>query len=62
MHLVAVDVHLFQTARNFLYLFLLTREDDDTLQVALFEDVVDDLQFLRIIADIGALVNLLGRF
>ena len=50
MHLVAVDV------------LFLAGEDDDTLQVAFFEDVVDDLQFLGIIADVGTLADLLCRF
>ena len=61
MHLVAVDVHLLQRTGNLFHLLLLAREDDDALQVALLEDVVDNLQFLRVVADIGTLADFLCR-
>ena len=60
MHLSAVDVHLLQTPRDVLYLFLLAGEDNDALQVAGLEDVIDDFQFLRLIADISRLTDLFG--
>ena len=61
VHLVAVDVHRLELTCNFLYAFLLAREDDDTLQVALLEDILDDLEFLWLVAHVGHLVYLLGR-
>ena len=62
MHLGTIDMHLFQIAGDFLYLLFLTREDNDTLEVTCLENVVDDLQFLRIIADVGRLTDLLCWF
>ena len=50
-------MHLFQASGNLLYLLFLSREDDDTLQVTFLEDVIDDLQLLRIVADIGTLAD-----
>ena len=62
MHLVAIDIHLSQAARDVLDLVFLSREDDDTLQVTLLENMMNDLQLLRVVADIGTLVYLLSRF
>ena len=60
VHLTTVDVHLLQTAGDIFYSLLLTREDDDALQVARLEDVVDDLELLRVVAHVGTLLNLFG--
>ena len=61
MHLVAVDMHGLQTAVDLFHTFFLSREDNHTFQVTLFEDVVDDLQFLWVIADICTLLDFLRR-
>ena len=55
-------MHLLQTAGNFLHLFFLAGKDDDTLQVTSFEDMVDDLQFLWVVANVGALMDLFCGF
>ena len=62
MHLIAIDMHRLQRTGNLLDALFLTREDNDALKVALLEDVVDNLEFLRVVAHIGALTNLLGWF
>ena len=61
MHLVAVNLHLLQAAGYLLHAVLLAGEDNDTLQVALLEDVIDNVQLLRIVANVGALLYLLCR-
>ena len=61
VHLVAVDVHGLELAGYLFDALLLAREDDDTLQVSTLEYVLDDLQFLRLVANVGHLVNFLSR-
>ena len=51
MHLVTIDIHLSQAARDVFDLVFLSREDDDTLQVTLLENMMNDLQLLRVIAE-----------
>ena len=60
VHLVAVNVHRLQFAGNLLYTLLLTREDDDALQVAFLKDVLYNLNLLWLVAHVSHLVNLLG--
>ena len=60
MHLVAVNVHRLQFAGNLLYTLLLTREDDDALQVAFLKDVLYNLNLLWLVAHVSHLANLLG--
>ena len=62
MHLVAIDVHRLERTGNLFDALLLTREDDDALKVALLEDMVDNLELLRVVAHVGTLMNLLGWF
>ena len=45
-----------------LYLHLASAEDDDSLQVASFEDVLDDVHLLCLVAYVSFLLYLLGRF
>ena len=60
MHLVTVDVHLLQLAGHLLHLLLLAGENDDALQVAGLEEMLDNLQLLRLVADVGTLADLLS--
>ena len=60
VHLVAVNVHLFQLTVDLLDLLLFAGEDDDTLQVASLEKMLDDLEFLRLVTDIRTLADFLG--
>ena len=61
MHGATVDLQLLKCLVYLLYLHLTSREDDDSLQVTGLEDILNDLQFLGLIADISTLLNLLSR-
>ena len=61
VHLAAVDVHAHECAVYGLHLLLLAREDDDALEVALLEDVLNDAELLCLVAHIGCLLDLLCR-
>ena len=61
VHRSTVDLHLLKGAVDILHLVFLATEDDNALQVALLEDVLDDSHLLRFVADIRHLMNLLGR-
>ena len=47
MHLSAIDIHLAKLTGYILHLFLLTRENDDTLKVARLEEMLDEKTFFR---------------
>ena len=61
VHRGAVDVQAFEFARDVLHLVFLAREDDDALQLAGLEEVADDVDFLRLVAHVGGLLDFLGR-
>ena len=61
VHLTAVDVQSGESLVDVLHLLLAAREDDDAFQVTGLEDVLNDLEFLSLIADISALLNLFRR-
>ena len=61
MHGCTVDFHALELAGNVLHAVFLSAEDDNALQVALLEDVLDDFELLWLIANICRLVDFLGR-
>ena len=60
VHLAAVDLHALQRGSDLLHLLLGTGEDDDAVEVAGLEDVLEDRHLLRLVADVGLLLDLLG--
>ena len=60
MHFPTVDFHLLQGLVYLLHLHLAAREDYHSFQVASLENVLYDLQLLRLIANICTLLYLLG--
>ena len=61
MHLTRIYLHLLQSAVDGLHLLLLARENDDTVEVALAEEVLDDANLLCFVANVGCLLDFLGR-
>ena len=60
VHFPTVDFHLLQGLVYLLHLHLAAREDYHSFQVASLENVLYDLQLLRLIANICTLLYLLG--
>ena len=60
VHLATVDFHPQQSLVDLLHLHFAAREDNDTLQVTGLENLLDNLQFLCLIANVGALLDFLS--
>ena len=61
VHLTRINLHLLQSAVDGLHLLLLARENDDTVEVALAEEVFDDANLLCFVAYISCLLDFFGR-
>ena len=62
VHLATIDFHALQRLAHLLHLLFGSTEDDDALQVTLFEDILDDAQLLSLMTYIGGLFDFLGWF
>ena len=62
VHLTAVDLQLLQSLVDLLHFHLTSREDNNPLEVAGLEDVLNDLELLCLVADISTLLDLVSRF
>ena len=62
VHLATIDFHALQCLAHLFHLLFGSTEDDHALQVTLFEDILDDAQFLSLMTNIGSLFNFLGWF
>ena len=62
VHLAAIDVLALQGACHLLHFHFAAAEDDDALQVASLEDVLDDVHLLRFVAYVCFLLYFLCRF
>ena len=60
MHLTTIYTHARESHVDLLDCLFLAREDDDAFEVALMEDVFDDAELLRLMTDIGALLDFLS--
>ena len=62
MHRTTVDSYLLEGCSELLDLHLAATEHDDTLQVSVFEDILDDGHLLSFVANVSFLLDFLGRF
>ena len=62
VHFTAVDMLALKSPCNLFHFQLTATEDDDTLEIAILEDVFNDAHLLRFIAYIGTLLDLFCGF
>ena len=62
MHLATIDVLALQCSGHLFHLHFAAAEDDDALQIVIFEQLVDDANLLSFMAHVGALMNFFSRF